>query len=374
MKLIKALSFILCACILIGTLSACTNNFSTNQWEDYTGNTDVYYKTTTTTLTTRVEDTLKQYKIPEYWTYELKAAVEDSLSALNSARVNRSSFIWYSDAHWSYSARRSVNIIKYLQDFTDIRYVNFGGDIVSNNSDVEYDDIVSQLNEWRVATLNLSNHHSVVGDHDDGIPKLADKYKLYEFLLRDEVGKTTNADNKFCYFVDNELERTRYIYLSTGFDETTESDISFLVSTLNSAQKDWHIVLVSHIWFVYDDANTPTEGTVPDFAKVVFDVIDAYNAREAGSTKGVDYDFASAQARVEFCIGGHTHVDFDFRTDGGIPVILNETDSYQLRGGNKSLDKTDEASVSIIVADYNMNTIHIIRAGRGESRTVTISQ
>ena len=84
-------------------------------------------------------------------------------------------------------------------------------------------------------------------------------------------------------------------------------------------------------------------------------------------------DFASAEAKVEFCIGGHTHVDFDFYTDDGIPVILTETDSYHLRGGEKNLDKTNEASVSVIIADYQANILHIIRAGRGENRTVLLS-
>jgi hypothetical protein len=72
-------------------------------------------------------------------------------------------------------------------------------------------------------------------------------------------------------------------------------------------------------------------------------------------------------------MGGHTHVDFEFYTDGGIPVILNETDSYHLRGSDKGLDKTDEASVSVIVADYTERVIHVIRAGRGQSRTVFMS-
>ncbi|MBR5773388.1 MAG: hypothetical protein IKY44_00925 [Clostridia bacterium] len=372
MKLIKVIALILCACVFVSTLAACTNNLSEGEWDDYTCDTDVYYSTTTTTATTVMEDVLREYNIPSYWADELKATVEDSLAAINNSRDNHSAFIWYSDAHWSYSARRSVDLIKYLQDYTNIRLVNFGGDIVSNNSEVEHSEIISQLSDWRQDTLKLTGHHSVVGNHDDDLPEYASREDLYNFLLKDEADKVTNEGSRFCYYVDNASESTRYIYLSTGFDETTQEDIRFLVNTLTGTQKDWHIVLVSHIWFNYNDTTTPTEGNVPDFAKVIFDVIDAYNARSAGSTGDVYYDFASAGARVEFCIGGHTHVDFDFRTDGGIPVILNETDSYHLRGGNKGLDKTEEASVSVIIADYDAGVIRIIRAGRGDSRTVSM--
>lgn len=372
MKLIKVLSLILCACIFVGALSACTNNL-TDQWEDYTGDTDVYYNTTTIAPTTNMQEELEKYEIPDYWEDELNTAVTESLKALNDAKNNRTAFLWYNDAHWAYGAQRSTAILKYLQDYTGVNFINFGGDIVSNYTEIEHSQIVSGLNEWREATLALINHHSVVGNHDDDIEELESRDDLYDFLLKDEAGKNTDASNKFCYYVDNDAEKTRYIYLSTGFDITTSDDISFLVNTLNTTQKDWHIVLVSHIWFVYNDTSTPTEGTVPSFAKVIFDVIDAYNARKSGNTSGIDYNFDSAGARVEFCIGGHTHVDFDFRTDGGIPVILNETDSYQLRGDGKSAVEENEASVSVVVADYSAKVIHIIRAGRGDSRTVAMS-
>lgn len=369
MKFIKVLAFALCMCILVGALTSCTNNL-VNQWEDYTADSDVYYEATPTI--TEIKKVLKERNIPEYWANDLKAAVEESTAKINAAEDNYSAFIWYSDAHWSYSARRSIDLIKFLQDYTNVRFVNFGGDIVSNNNRVEHSEIVAQLKSWRDETLKLSDHHSVVGNHDDDIPELKDKKDLYDFLLKDEEGKTTDTNNKFCYYVDNAAEKTRYIYLSTGFDETTADDLRFLVNTLDNTQKDWHIVVVSHIWFVYNDTNTPTEGSVPEFAQPIFEILDAYNARTSGKTKSIDYNFASAGARVEFCIGGHTHVDFDFRTDGGIPVILNETDSYHLRGGNKDIDETDEASVSVIVANYDMNIIYVIRAGRGEGRTVDI--
>ena len=149
-------------------------------------------------------------------------------------------------------------------------------------------------------------------------------------------------------------------------------DISFLVKTLEGTQSNWHIVIISHIWFSYNDITTPTEGVVPEFAQVVLNVLDDYNDRTVGAEKGVEYNFNNAAARVEFCIGGHTHVDYEFYTVSGIPVILNETDSYHLRGENKSLYETDEASVSVIIADYDNRIVNIIRAGRGQSRVVPL--
>lgn len=379
MKVYKLLIGCILVCVVSITLIGCRNNL-VNNWENYTGDTDVYYKDPNITSgvetpsdTAENNKSVSAYGLPDYWEDELLTAVTESNRVMNEAKGDVTTFLWYNDAHLSYSARRSGSILKYLQDRTNIRFVNFGGDIVSDNNEVEHNEIISQLNDWREETLELYNHHSVVGNHDDDIEEFSNRQDLYDFLIGDEVEKITDENNKFCYYVDNPTEKTRYIYLSTGFDETTGDDINFLVNTLNSTQMDWHIVLVSHIWFVYNSTETPTEGYVPDFAKVILDVIDAYNAHATGITSGVYYDFSSAGARVEFCIGGHIHVDFDFRTDGGIPVILNETDSYHLRGDNKSLHETDEASVSVIIADYDNRVVNIIRAGRGESREVPLS-
>lgn len=379
MKVYKLLISCILVCVVSITLVGCRNNLI-NNWENYTGDTDVYYKdpNITSGMETSSDNIVNNkgvvaYGLPDYWEDEIQSAVTESNLVMNEAVGDITTFLWYNDAHLSYSARCSVSILKYLQDRTNIRFVNFGGDIVSDNDEVEHNEIISQLNEWREETLELNNHHSVVGNHDDDIEEFANRQDLYDFLIGDEGGKITDENNKFCYYVDNQTEKTRYIYLSTGFDETTGDDISFLVNTLSSTQKDWHIVLVSHIWFVYNSTETPTEGYVPDFAKVIFDVVDAYNARTSGITSGVYYDFAHAGAKVEFCIGGHTHVDFDFRTNGGIPVILNETDSYHLRGENKSLHETDESSVSVIIADYDNRVVNIIRVGRGQSRRVSLS-
>ena len=377
MKLNKLFVCCVLLCVVISVFTGCRNNL-VNEWENYTGDTDVYYnepdETSVPKFTSDKIEDITEYGLPEYWTEELLTTVKDSRKAIKNANGDCTSFLWYSDAHWSYSSRRSVQILQLLQDYTNVQFVNFGGDIVSDNDKVEHSKIISQLKDWREKTLSLNNHHSVVGNHDDGLEEFKSRKDLYNFLLMDEVGKKADLNNNFCYYVDNVAEKTRYIYLSTGFDETTADDIRFLVNTLNSTKKDWHIVAVSHIWFVYNDTSTPTEGKVPEFAQVILNVLDDYNTRSTGKENGVEYDFNSAKAKVEFCIGGHTHVDFDFYTDGGIPVILNETDSFHLRGKNKKNDGTDESSVSVIVADYNSQEIHIVRAGRGKSRTVSLSE
>ena len=92
------------------------------------------------------------------------------------------------------------------------------------------------------------------------------------------------------------------------------------------------------------------------------------------NSSAISYDFTDASGKVAFCVGGHTHADMDFTSDGGIPVIITETDSKHVRSGLTCTEGTiTEFSVNAIIADYDANEIHVIRIGRGEDRTVSMT-
>jgi hypothetical protein len=87
------------------------------------------------------------------------------------------------------------------------------------------------------------------------------------------------------------------------------------------------------------------------------------------------YDFSDCKGRVEFCIGGHTHVDYNFTSTNGIPVIICQTDSKHLRGNlyTYTAGTITESAVSAIVADYDNSMIKVIRIGRGNSFNIDLS-
>ena len=87
------------------------------------------------------------------------------------------------------------------------------------------------------------------------------------------------------------------------------------------------------------------------------------------------YNFSSCGAKVEFCIGGHIHVDYDIGSTGGIPIILTASDTNQNRVPNSTVDSgtlgtITESAVYGIIADYNNNKITVIGIGRGTSREI----
>ena len=315
--------------------------------------------------------------IPEHWQSALDEGVSAINSAIESAGADKASFLFYTDAHWGYGSGISPKLLKYLHENTAINKVNFGGDFC-NTYEIAEDKYMATMREWRKAVRNLPEHHSVIGNHDADIAELKSEAHRYGFLLAPEETNEVVHGNYFHYYIDNKPEKTRYIYLDTGLLSVSDKSAQFTIDTLKSTPDGWHIVVISHIWFTYENTNTPTVGSVPDYCQKLLALFDSYNARTNGSitmnSKALSFDFTSANGWVEFCIGGHTHVDHDFTSSSGIPVILCQTDSYHCRGGYTATEgTTTEASVSGIIADYGNHKITVVRVGRGNGRTIPIT-
>lgn len=315
--------------------------------------------------------TLPIETIPSYW----QTALDDGAKAINTALCtagrNKSAFLFYSDAHWDYGSQMSPKLLKYLYEHTGMNKTFFGGDIV-NNEATDY-DTMKYLWEWRKMLKGVPNHHSVVGNHDDGnaTNNLFSEQYVYGYLLAaEETPNIVRGDSGLYYYIDNGAEKTRYIFLDTAYKGMTSDQKDFLKEALIGTADGWHIVVVAHTWYYpdydqYDVRPIPIAGMDTNASTVTI-MLDAYNSRSG--------DYANCGGWVEFCIGGHVHRDYDGKTATGIPIILVETDSKHTRSGYTYADgTTTEASVNGIIADYDNHKIYIVRIGRGESREVEIT-
>jgi hypothetical protein len=221
-----------------------------------------------------------------------------------------------------------------------------------------------------------------LGNHDaqnedlSTIPEKADFFITPE-RTGDMVYGTDATNGKTYYYIDNNIENTRYILLSTGRMWTVNDEIKWCIDVLNSTPKGWHIVIISHLWLNYDSSNNSVVVTTPpDYTKSYLDMFDAYNYRQSGTTSynSVAYDFSSGVGKIEFIIGGHIHQDYDFTTATGIPVILTECDGYGERDSASTATKgtTTENCVYAIIADYGAKAVKIINVGRGDTRSKAI--
>ena len=308
--------------------------------------------------------------IPSYWQTALDEGVEEINTALCEAGRNKSAFLFYSDAHWNYGSQMSPKLLKYLYEHTGMTKTFYGGDIVNNESS-DY-DTMKYLWEWRNMLKGVPNHHSVVGNHDDGnaTNNLFSEEYVYGYLLAaEETPDIVRGDSGLYYYIDNGAEKTRYIFLDTAYKAFLADQEEWLKETLISTKAGWHIVLIAHIWYGPDYGSSirpiPIAGLSPEAARVTA-MLDKYNSRSE--------DFVNCGGRVEFCIGGHCHIDYAGATETGIPIILVETDSRHIRGSyDYTLGTTTESSVNGIIADYTAQTVNVVRIGRGNSFTVDLN-
>lgn len=325
--------------------------------------------------------------VPEYWRDYLKVKATEINTALQ-ATANRSAFIWYTDTHWVDNYNKSPMILKYLSENTQLSKTFFGGDIAqANNGELE------AISSWKNMVKNIPNHRSLIGNHDNNTKTelpTADERAEYFLMFNRTSDMITGADEnytnsdinysgKMFYYIDDEVEKTRYICMSTGRMWVYADETSWVVNTLNSTPNGWHIVILGHLWLnnKYESTGTVIDTTPPDYTQFLLDVFDAYNSRLSGVTAkhNVSYNFVNAGGKIEFIIGGHVHVDYDFRTTGGIPIILTECDGSGERDPSSSATKgtTTENCVYGVVADYAADAIKVINVGRGDTRTISIT-
>ena len=326
--------------------------------------------------------------VPDYWIDELDAKADAIQAAMEKAGRNKSAFLWYTDAHWvNGNSKVSPKLLNYLYMHTPMNKVNFGGDIIGDTLLATREEM-KYLYEWRKAIKDLPNHHSVFGNHDmfnlDSVDYEDDNYR-YAFLLAPEESYDQVWGGGNYYYIDNPAEKTRYLYICYPNTDTTWllTQTQFIADSLKSTHEGWHIVAIAHRWWQYSSSSTPTVGSVGAFEADILSVFDAYNARATrnGSNYFYAQDFTDAKGKVEFCIGGHIHVDYDFESAGGIPIIITTSDTNQNRVPDSTVDSgtvgtTTEAAVYGIIADYNDATnpkIIVVGVGRGTSRVVRSS-
>lgn len=314
--------------------------------------------------------------IPDYYKSHLDIKISEISSILNSIGGNYSVFLWYTDAHWANNYGSSPSLLKYVSKNTSINKTFYGGDISVNNT-----GDIGIITKYQEMISDIPNHHSVIGNHDNQVTELATVEDLANFFIMknrtsDMITGTDPINGKMYYYIDNGIEKTRYICLSTGRMWTNDDEVEWFVNVLNTTPDNWHIIVISHLWLNNDYDNGGIIKTPELYTQVYLDLFDAYNYRESGTTEmhSISYDFTESKAKIEFAIGGHTHCDYDFSTNRGVPIILTECDSWEIRDTSSSAEQGSitENCIYTVIADYSTNTVNIINIGRGNTRSLAL--
>lgn len=333
--------------------------------------------------------------IPSY--YHENGYIENKISKINKNNEisNGVSFFWLTDPHLKSNAMQSPKLLHYLQEQTGINLTFCGGDIpvaFGTQADVEWaaKEFVSKFSH---AT---DNFFTVRGNHDFTAKKSteeavgfteSDAY-TYNVLQRNNEFKLHSVPGKEYWYIDNPVQKVRYI----GLDTTPVSDTSNTTSwgvklSPDKKQADWLIKCLAEM---PDDYKVITFSHLPLSNKLQCSdnsvqylnqiLISFANHRKSTVTVGsdtVEADFTKSSGKFIASFSGHTHLDEDGTDDGTLQIntycdaMYNDDPNYKAKRTRNTVNEQCFDAVSI---DFDKNTVKCVRIGAGakEERDYTL--
>lgn len=328
-----------------------------------------------------IDERCSEILIPDYYSEHIKAKEQSINEAIDFAKGDFASLLFFTDAHWGANYKNSPMLINHIIHNTPINDVVFGGDVITTSFAVPkeaYELGMSFRSAFDTLDCNL---YYLYGNHDnnsDCQPTAVNRHlsdeQVYDYL---QSGMSVcDYGGFFNFFFDREKSKTRFICLDTGrfyysqFRGKTMDTIRFLTEALNETPDSWRIVILSHLWYNLD-YETPREPYMPNNIKTIVNVLDDYNANHRGvfayNGETIEYDFSNASSKIVCCIGGHCHIDSIQYSDGNIPIIITTTDSTQTV--NEEIAKggtVEEQALSVFIFDYSNQALKMFRVGRGK--------
>lgn len=320
------------------------------------------------------EDADDTKDIPSYFVSEISSAISTVKSNAFDVGIDGDSFVFITDVHWQSNSKHSPALVKQVIDSINVGKIVCGGDLIGGGGKSAMIDLMSDCIK---SFKNISRFYVLLGNHDTnklGADSPSDYFSKGEAyaLMQKESDFIMDYGNPCYFFFDNPTTKTRYICLDTGEEstalDTTQSN--WLSNTLASMPSGYHALIFAHI--IYQTTTTwhiglqPSELERTSFMNDVCNILDTFNAN-------------SSDKSVEAIFGGHTHIDADFVTSGGIPIVLTDCDTRQTFTetssgsgvANHAVGTINEQCFDITTIDYANKTIKCVRVGRGSNRTIT---
>lgn len=312
--------------------------------------------------------------IPQYFETQVSSAISTVRNNVFSAGRHGDSFVFITDVHWQTNARHSPSLIKRVLDNVNVGKTICGGDLIGGGTK---SDMITLMSDCVSAFRNIPRFYTIFGNHDSNKigTQSSDNYFTEEetYALMQKESDFIMEYGDVCYFYfDNPTTKTRYICLDTGEEGTTlsSSQSTWLSSTLNAMPSGYHALIFAHI--IYQTTTTWHVGlTTSELARTAFmdsvcTILDTFNS-------------SNADKKVEAIFGGHVHIDCNFSTSGGIPIILTDCDARQTftetsagsGTANHAAGTVNEQCFDVVTIDYTSKTIKCVRVGRGSNRTIS---
>lgn len=205
----------------------------------------------------------------------------------------------------------------------------------------------------------------IVGNHDTN-------YQGYEYMQSGTDGTYDREEHTKC-ILTNETIRSLWHRdeAASYFTKKIDSGTYYVFDT----GIDWYPDMDEYRWEQIDwfaeklleDDPTNCAGLlhIPQsnspFIDYITQIGEAFNAKSSITLNDKTYDFSVSNGKFRFIVAGHTHKDA-VNVVNSIPVVTT-----------KNLRAADEYCFDLMLADYAAKTLHIVRVGDGENRTVQMA-
>lgn len=346
-----------------------------------------FYRANGSNVTIPIVDT-PEHLVPDYFIDSLiskEVKADNLIKDLPADDFTR--FVFFTDAHWyGGNQKHSPAIIKHIVDYTSIKRVLFGGDVITYNT-VSSKGALDEGKQFHDAFSFLGgSFYCLFGNHDDNTLGQVDKperhlseEQVYSYLQ----SQMTNVSywDYYNFYYDDPVSKTRFLCFDTGrwYESQLRGSIfktaQFAIESLSAVPQGWHIVAASHLWTDLVDAKT-AETQESEYVRPIIEILENYNLRKKSSFSfgktSINYDFSTANSIIEYCLGGHTHTDAIIHSKMGLPIITVTCDGQVQVPGNISFQTgtINEQCVTIVVNDYQGRKVHVCHIGRGEDADV----
>lgn len=329
----------------------------------------------------------KDHIIPDYFFDVVVEKEKLAEAVINSMSTDYScSYVFFTDAHWQNNQQHSPAIIKHIVDYSPVKNVLFGGDAITDKTETTQEAIDIGYAFQKSFDFLGPHLYCLFGNHDDN--SCGQASLTYRHLSEEQVYSFLQSQmtdvhywDYYNFYFDDPVSKTRFLCFDTGrwyessLRESTLKTAKFTIESLKAVPNGWHIIAASHIWTSLKSFDSVDSFESP-FVRPIIEILENYNKRMKSSfifdDSTIYYDFSSAGAVVEYCIGGHTHADAVVTSQKGIPLISITCDGQQEVAGRAPFQTgtINEQCVTIIVNNYQEREILVYHIGRGRDINV----
>ena len=330
-------------------------------------------------------------KLPDYYVDHVESKISEIRN--NTKIIKGDTFAYVTDLHFGFNSLSSKEILKEVLDKTSVTKIFSGGDfVVASGDENECEKSGNILQEYKKYLGNA--FYPCHGNHDFTIKytgtengKTLQKPYLYDYNIRSiENNVCIGEVGELYYYLDNEAQRIRYIFVDDFGTSLGSEDQAYGVvgEGLTQKQFDWLIKIMTNVenykFVVFTHATTDSQ--VEGFSGQIelYRLLTAINQKqnidyrsELGRDITIKADFTNTTNEVICSIAGHSHKDRSLTRDG-LLSITTTCDAYY----NDDTDVTTrtkgtvtESAVDVFTIDLENRRIKTVRIGGGANREFT---